>query len=73
MPNLELAFVNFFREKRGRKIVDIKDVDEFKPSHHLDFNSDRTYDIKWAHLPNEGSASTESFYDAKIICLGGEF
>jgi hypothetical protein len=69
---LSLAFVNFFREARGKRVVKIQDVVNFDPKHHGDFDEDKTYSVKWAHLPNELSFSTEGTYDAKIICLGGK-
>lgn len=73
MPKLNLAFVNFFKEKRGRKVVRISKIEDFSPVHHSDFNDDKTYDVKWDHLPVEGSFSKEGLYKAKILCLGGEF
>lgn len=69
---LEEAFVNFFREARGRRVVKVHDIDQFEPTHHEDFDEDRTYQVRWAHLPNEGSFSTEGLFDAKIFCLGGK-
>lgn len=75
-----LVFVNFFREARGRRVVEVNDVtvpddkDHPKgwPRHHSDFIKDLTYKVKWPHIPNEGSFSTSSEYDAKILCFGGE-
>lgn len=73
MLRLKLAYVNFYKEKRGRKIVRVSEIDSFNPSHHSDFNPDETYEVRWAHLPLEGSSSTEGLYDAKVLCLGGEY
>ena len=71
---LSLAYVNFFREARGRKVVNVEDiVDCNKPRFHDDFNDDKTYQVKWPHLPNDKSFSTEGTFDAKVLCLGGKF
>lgn len=69
---LKLAYVNFFREARGRKVVKISKIVGFSPKTHTDFNEDTTYIIKWPHLPTEGSFSTEGEFEAKIYCLGGK-
>lgn len=72
-PNL--AFVNFFKEARGKRVVEITDVQWLSgpPNHHADFDEDKVYSVKWPHLPLEGSFSTEGEYEAKILCLGGKF
>lgn len=72
MPNFEYAFVNFFKEARGKRVVKIKRIKNFAPKHHKDFDEDATYEVLWPHFPLEGSFSTEGFYDAKILCLGGK-
>lgn len=72
MTRFKHAFVNFYKEKRGRRVVDVKDIEDFSPQHHSDFNEDKIYDVKWDHFPTEGSASTQGFYDAKILCIGGK-
>lgn len=74
-----LVFVNFFREKRGRRVVEVKDVQPPEdanscwPVHHCDFVKDQVYQVQWPHLPVEGSFSTSDFYDAHILCFGGKF
>ncbi|KAK3908357.1 BEN domain-containing protein 5 [Frankliniella fusca] len=72
MSKLTLAFVNFFKEKSGsRKIVRISEFDDgLSPAHHSDFDENRTYLVKWPHLPVEGSSSTVGLYEAKVLCLG---
>lgn len=76
-PNL--AFLNFFREARGRRVVKIEDIivpvdyPVGWPRHHADFEADRVYKVLWPHLPTEGSFSTIGEYDAKILCFGGEY
>ncbi|KAK3920927.1 BEN domain-containing protein 5 [Frankliniella fusca] len=68
---LKLAYVNFFREKRGRRVVDIQKTVEFAPKAHGDFDEDKTYKVKWPLLKKDGSESdNEGEYEAKIICLG---
>ncbi|KAK3909967.1 mRNA export factor elf1, partial [Frankliniella fusca] len=74
-PNL--AFVNFFNETRGRRVVEIRDIkvplDEDPdrwPEHHADFEKDTIYEIRWPHLPTEGSSSTSGLYEAYILCFG---
>lgn len=71
-PNL--AFVNFFKEARGKRVVEIENVDWPKdpPNHHADFDADAIYSVRWPHLPVDGSFSTEGDYEAKILCLGGK-
>ncbi|XP_052128673.1 uncharacterized protein LOC113215190 isoform X2 [Frankliniella occidentalis] len=74
-PNL--AFVNFFREQRGRRVVEVKDIvvpegrePDSWPRHHADFEKDQVFSVLWPHLPNEGSASTIGEYEAHILCFG---
>lgn len=69
---LSVAFVNFFKEARGRRVVKVQDIDDFQPKTHGDFDEQKVYLVKWPHLPNEGSFSTESLYEAKILCLGSK-
>lgn len=80
MVKPKLAFVNFFKEARGRRVVEVSNItvpddadhQEGWPRHHSDFKNGFIYQIKWPHLQVEGSFSTESEYDAKILCFGGE-
>lgn len=69
---LTKAYVNFFREARGRRIVDISKIINYKPATHLDFDEDATYYVKSPHLSTDISFSEEGEFDAKIICLGGK-
>lgn len=69
---LNLAYVNFFKEARGKRVVKISKIVNFAPKTHADFSDDAIYDVKWPHFPSEGSFSEEGNFPAKILCLGGK-
>lgn len=70
---IDLAYVNFFKEARGRKVVRTEDITDLNPPRfHDDFDEDRTYKVKWHLLATEPSSTEQATFDAKILCLGGE-